>query len=196
MRKRSRLHNRGGASPCARQPRSSTPTKRREEGERKSMRAALSRMYGATSSPMLPRATSGTHQLRRRVILGNVRVASEPNPEASPRPSGPGPVSRTATPATFVLAAGSVLSLVAKLLLEDRWTSLTCGDTQTLILDRLLLAAPVCSILAVLVGIVALFGHTRQKRWVILSMLGAGVIIGLILVPDALGGYVCGITVE
>ena len=86
--------------------------------------------------------------------------------------------------------------MVTELLFEDRWASLTCGDHQTLILDRLLLAALVCSILAVLVGIVALVGHTRQKRWVILSMLGAGVVIALIFVPDALGGYRCGISVE
>jgi hypothetical protein len=93
----------------------------------------------------------------------------------------------------LVLAACAALSLVAKLFFENRWASLRCGDTHTQILDRLVLAAVLCSILALVAGVTALAGHTRHKGWIILGMLVAGAVVAFVLVPDTLGGYRCGI---
>jgi hypothetical protein len=119
-----------------------------------------------------------------------VSVVSEPTQEVPP---GRGLFSRTATTATLLFAAGALLSLVAKLLFENRRNSLACGDSRTQILDGLLLAAIVCSILAVVLGIAALATHSQHTGWVALGMLVASTTVALILVPEALGGYQCGI---
>jgi len=93
----------------------------------------------------------------------------------------------------LAFAAGAVAALAAKLFLESRWTSLTCGDSQTVVLDRLQLAALTCSTLAVIVAIAALVGHSEHKGRAGLGILVAAITAALILVPDALGGYACGI---
>jgi len=91
----------------------------------------------------------------------------------------------------LAFAAGAVAALAARLFLESRWRSLTCGDSQTVVLDRLQLAALTCSTLAVVAGIAALVGHSEQKGRVGLGVLVAAIAAALILVPDALGGYAC-----
>jgi len=121
-----------------------------------------------------------------------VSVASEPTLVAS---AGRGLLARSTTAVALLAATGAVLALVAKLFLENRWTSLTCGDVQTLVLDRLLIASLACSALAVVAGITALACRTRHPVWVILTVLAAGMVAALILIPDVLGGYRCGITV-
>jgi uncharacterized membrane protein YbhN (UPF0104 family) len=100
-----------------------------------------------------------------------------------------------ATTIALLAATGAVLVLFAKLFLENRWTSLTCGDDRTLVLDRLQLACLACSTLAVIAGITALARRTRRPVWIIAAVLAAGMVATLVLVPDALGGYQCGITV-
>jgi hypothetical protein len=100
---------------------------------------------------------------------------------------------RTATTVVPVFAAGALLSMIVKLFLEGRWASLTCGDTHTHVLDRLVLAALGCSIVAVITGIAAVTSRTQHQGLVVLGMVVGGAVVALILVPDALGGYQCGI---
>jgi hypothetical protein len=119
-----------------------------------------------------------------------MRVAKEHTQEASP---GRGRIARAAATVELLLAAGALLSIIAKVFLEGRWALLMCGDTHTQVLDRLVFAALVCSIVAVATGIATIAGHTQHKRWVVLGMVVAGAVVTLIVVPDALGGYQCGI---
>lgn len=104
-----------------------------------------------------------------------------------------GRLANGATTATLVFAGGAGLALAAKLVCENRWTSLICGDSRTLVLDRLLLAVLTCSLLAVVAGIAAFAGHSEHKGRVVLGVLVAVTAAALILLPDALGRYRCGI---
>ncbi len=66
-----------------------------------------------------------------------------------------------------------------------------CGDSQTLVLDRLVGAAITLSILAVVLGIGALVGRSERKTWTALGIVIGLVVAALIVIPGALGGYQC-----
>ena len=119
-------------------------------------------------------------------------VAAEPRPATVP---GRGLLGRSATTVALVSAATAGLALVAKLLLESRRTSFSCGNAETLVLDWLQIASLAFSALAVIGGITAIACRTRHPGWVVLAVLSAGIVAALILVPGALGGYLCQVIV-
>jgi hypothetical protein len=108
---------------------------------------------------------------------------------------------KVATTITLVAAAGALLALGTEILLEGRWADLTCGDGRTVTLDRLVLTALVCAVLAVLAGIVALVGRTANRGRVVAGVLIAVIVAAALVVapavpwlPGDVGSYVCGIS--
>lgn len=95
----------------------------------------------------------------------------------------------------LLLTGVAVASLVAKVLLVERWSSLDCSDSRTLVLDRLVIGAIFLSTLAVAVGIVAIVSRRERRMRVVLGIVVSLLIAALVVIPDALGGYQCGVQV-
>jgi hypothetical protein len=104
----------------------------------------------------------------------------------------PGFLARAARIAALVFTCGAVLALATKLFLENRWSSLSCGDSHTVVLDRVVLCALACSLLGVIAGVVALARHAEHRGALLVAVLVAVVTAALILLPDTAGGYACG----
>jgi len=96
-----------------------------------------------------------------------------------------------ASSAALVLAAAGVLALATKLLLQNRWSSLSCGDGHTVVLDRLILAALACALLGAAAGVAALARRASHTGRALLAVAVSTATAGLILLPGVLGGYVC-----
>ena len=91
------------------------------------------------------------------------------------------------------LAAVAVASTVAKLLVDGLRGSDECGTILTLIVDVLILIALVSSVLAVIVGVVAVARRSGSHARA-LAGTAIGVVLGAILLtPVALSTYVCSV---
>ena len=98
-----------------------------------------------------------------------------------------------ASTAALLSASAAVGTLLAKIVLVDRWSSLDCGDSRALVLDRLVVSALTLSVLALILGVGGLIGRSERRVWAALGVVIASVVAALILIPDALGGYRCGV---
>lgn len=100
---------------------------------------------------------------------------------------------RRASTVTLWLAGLGVASLAAKLVLEEIRRSDECGTAITLALDWCIWVAIGASALAVVSGVVAI--AARSDRTVRTAVaIGFALVVGtLVLVPDGLGSYVCGV---
>jgi hypothetical protein len=101
------------------------------------------------------------------------------------------PLTRLAATGNALSAGLGAASLGAKLVFEKAWPPLLCGDSRSVVLDILVLAALAFSLLAVVLGVCALVGGSRHKASVAMTLTMGAAVGALILIPDALGGYQC-----
>ncbi|MGB7805048.1 MAG: hypothetical protein WBM72_05545 [Actinomycetota bacterium] len=118
-----------------------------------------------------------------------------PTPNQDRTPSHARPVASACAWLSLLGALAGAALLVAMEVVERRRVS----DSCTVLLDRLMWATLAVSSLALIFGLVGIWGRGARPKW--LSMAGiiiAVVVAGLILIPrapgalDDIGSYVCG----
>lgn len=113
----------------------------------------------------------------------NMASASETE-RAAPRP---------ASLVALSLAALGLTGLVAKVLIDGGRTADACGTSMTVLIDRLVVATAAFSILAVIVGVFAVASR-RGGKGIAMRAISCGALIAtLVLVPEGLGSYTCGV---